>query len=130
MVQPQKTSEVQTKIIETSSHISTELEAAIWALESTESGRDVRLYTDSQTIADLPKRRNKLEVRQFRSRKTGNLLSNAHLYQRFFEALDERQVTISWIKGHKPSAQKTMEDLHFQRVDRTVRQLLRSLITG
>ncbi len=113
-----------------------ELLAVLWALESfmihIEQTSMLSLYTDSRTIAELDGRRAKLTANHFKSRRTGELLSNGDLYRDFFAICDEirskTEMEIIWVKGHTPSEGRTREQEIFSQVDHAARVALRELL--
>ena len=94
-----------------------EIKAAIW------------LYTDSQTIANLPARRSKLEAKNFLSGRTKLPLANADLYQKFYVVYDrlslDYTVAVHWTKGHTPAAGRSQTQTIFAKVDLAARNSLR-----
>ena len=65
---------VKVKRFENTSSTKLELQTLIWALGEIE-GRKVVVYTDSQNIIELPRRRNRLEERDYQSSKNKLLKS-------------------------------------------------------
>lgn len=89
---------------------------------------DIILYTDCQTIVNLPARRQKLEENEFISSRKKKLLANADLYREFYLIYDELNPNIIWVKGHSKNI--TMDPVlrNFQFLDRAVRKSLRALL--
>ena len=111
-----------------------ELQTALWALESfcTECRQGdadrITLYSDSQCLAGLLKRRPALEQNNFCAKKTGRELHNALLYRRYFEMYDTRVFDVIKVKGHtRPSSRDTAHSI-FSFLDREVRRALRVLV--
>ena len=115
---------VRLKRFEDTSSTQLEIETLIWALQGIPAGR-VTVYTDSQNIMSLPKRRARLEKKQYRS-SAGALLKNAELYQEFFRLVDGLECTFVKVKGHRQNDDKTPLDRIFSLVDRASRQALRA----
>jgi ribonuclease HI len=90
----------------------------------------LRLYTDSQCVAGLLKRRAGLEANRFLSRKKHSPLKNAELYQRYYALHDELGFDIIKIAGH--SLSRTQDTAHriFSFVDKEVRRALASSEDG
>jgi len=110
-----------------------ELQGVLWGfdlfLESQAKNTEkieLTLYTDCKTAADLPQRRENLESKCFKSKKTGLDLSNADLYREFFRKNDLINSEIVWLKGHLSKDNKTIHEKIFSQVDRDVRQKMRS----
>lgn len=106
-----------------------ELETLLWALERVETvGKQLTVFTDSQTIVGLPSRRQSLEQKGFRSSK-GRELANGDLYQNFYYVWDRLQFELCKVKGHSPTSEKTENGELFAIVDRAARDCLRSEIS-
>ena len=126
---------IQSKIIKDTTCTRLEMEAIIWSLLAVgdlikQHGiADLELYTDCKTAVDLPRRRENLEAKQFRSNKTGELLSNADLYKKFFLLCDMLKPKVMWIKGHMPSKEQNHIDRLFSEVDKATRNELRRIIS-
>jgi ribonuclease HI len=110
---------------------STELEVrtVLWALEEyqRENGSgtgELRIYTDSQCLAGLLKRRSGLEGKAFISKRTNRPLKNASLYCRFYQSYDELGFEIIKVAGHTPSSTRDLVHRIFSWVDREVRKAL------
>jgi hypothetical protein len=85
----------------------------------------LRLYTDSQCIAGLHKRRVRLETNSFLSSKTNLLLKNASLYRRFYEFHDELGFEVTKVRGHTRSCSRDTVDSIFSFIDREARKALK-----
>lgn len=120
---------VQTRVAQSKSIAELELATVLWGFEelakATVVGAAVTLFTDHQTISELAERRPRLEAAQFKSGRTGKLLSNAELYRAFFKVCDRWKPEIVWIKGHNPEAKKSAVQKIFSHVDRAARRRLR-----
>uniref|UniRef100_UPI00321702EA ribonuclease HI n=1 Tax=uncultured Draconibacterium sp. TaxID=1573823 RepID=UPI00321702EA len=117
---------VETKRFENTSSTKLELQTLLWALSeiSTEKQKLV-IYTDSQNIARLLQRRQRLEQSNFRSKK-GELLKNADLYKAFYQTIDLFDCRIIKVKGHQPSRNKDNIEQIFALVDKASRKALRN----
>ena len=108
-----------------------EVRTALWAFEDCRdqlkaSGPlKLRLYTDSQCIAGLLKRRKGLEAGGFLSGKTKLPLKNAFLYRAFYEFHDEVGFEITKVKGHTCSCSRDPVHSIFSFIDRKARKALR-----
>ncbi len=117
----------QVKIIkfENTSSTKLELQTLLWTLKIIQAlGSKVIIYTDSQNIIGLQKRRKKLELNDYRSRKNTRL-RNHELYQEFYRLTDELDCEFIKVKGHKQTKQKNHIDQLFSLVDKASRHALR-----
>ena len=115
----------------TASSAELEVRTALWAFEDcrdilkASSPLKLRLYTDSQCIAGLLKRRAGLEAGKFLSRKTNLLLKNASLYRTFYEFHDKMGFEVAKVKGHTRSCSRDTVDIIFSFTDREARKSLK-----
>ena len=116
---------------EASSSAELEVRTALWAFEDCRDGLKasgplkLRLYTDSQCIASLLKRRAGLEANRFLSRKINLLLKNASLYRTFYEFHDELGFEVTKVKGHTRSCSRDTVHSIFSLIDREARKALK-----
>lgn len=103
-----------------------ELETLLWTLEEVRY-RDLKIYSDSKNIIELPARRQQLEQSEYLS-KSGKRLNHHRLYQRFYKKCDELNLEFIKIRGHSPSSEKTDIESIFSYVDRALRHALRERI--
>lgn len=117
---------IRTKVMEEAKTIAhVELMTALWALSEPGLAQGVTLFTDSEMILKLPERRERLEASAFESKRTGQSLANAELYEEFFAAFDALRPTLKWVKGHsRPEEQDEFQRV-FSFVDRAARRSLR-----
>ena len=119
--------QVKVKKFEETSSTKLELQTLLWALSDIPaSGRKIILYTDSQNIMGLPRRRTRFEENDYRSAKN-ELLKNHELYKEFFRVIDELECDFVKVRGHKVSNQKDEVDQLFTLVDRASRNALRKM---
>jgi ribonuclease HI len=103
-----------------------ELQTLLWALaETSEACAPLSVYTDSQNILSLPDRRAGFEAHHYLSKK-GLPLRNAALYQAFFQLMDQRELRLVKVKGHKPAAHRNSIDRLFKLVDKASRNACRN----
>jgi ribonuclease HI len=108
-----------------------EIQTALWALGEYRdtlriSGHgELSLYTDSQCVAGLLRRRPGLEKKEYISGKKKGEMKNASLYRRFYALHDELGFRIVRVAGHSPSSSHDMLQRLFSRVDREARKALR-----
>lgn len=116
---------VKLKRFEQTSSTKLELQTLLWALnEINLSGKKVKIFTDSQNLIGLLRRRERLEKNNFIS-KNNKRLNNDELYQEFYKITDELDIQIFKVSGHKASGQKDDIDKLFTLVDRASRKALR-----
>jgi ribonuclease HI len=102
-----------------------ELQTLLWAINDIHDLLNrVTVYTDSQTIMGLQGRRERLEQKDYRSKKNKHL-NNYELYQEFFKMTDQLDITFVKVPGHRGSNQKDDIDRLFTLVDRASRNALR-----
>lgn len=127
-----------TKIKTSISNTALEIEAVIIALDTlinkckdeNQSIQDIEIhiYTDCETVVNLPERREKLNQNKFLSKKTGKPLGNAALYREFYKLFDLTLPHLHWVKGHKKNRDKSLIDQNFSLVDKKVRNTLREFL--
>ena len=116
---------------ECTSSTTLEVETVIWALQdhcrrTTGHGPGkLQVYTDSQCISGLLKRRAELTARDFVCRGTGLPLRNASLYGRFYELHDKLDFGVIKLKGHTNRGSRDAVHEIFSYLDRQVRKALR-----
>ncbi len=99
-------SKVKLKRFENTTSTKLELQTLLWALNEIEYlNFEVIVFTDSQNILSLPKRRIRFEKNNYKS-KRNKLLANSALYQEFFRITDRMNCTFVKVQGHKPSKYK------------------------
>ena len=121
--------DVKVKRFEHTSSTKLELETLLWALADINPlDKKVIIYTDSQNIVGLTKRRERFEKNDYRSKKNRRL-GNYKLYQAFFEIVDGLECEFVKVQGHLKSHEKDDFDRLFTRVDKASRQALRDFLT-
>jgi ribonuclease HI len=119
-------SRVKIKRFENTSSTKLELQTLLWGLDEIKSiGKNITVYTDSQNILGLPKRRVRFEKNDYKS-KQNKLLKNHELYQEFFKITDQIKCEFIKVDGHMPSRDKSNIDKLFTLVDRASRSALRN----
>ena len=117
--------QVKTKQFENTSSTRLELETLLWALNEISSpASKIIVYTDSQNITGLLRRRERLEKNDFRS-KNNQLMNNHDLYREFYQVTDNLNCEFVKVTGHQPSRQKDKIHRLFTLVDRASRKALR-----
>jgi len=116
---------VKVRRFENTSSAKLELQTLLWALSDIQAMRSkVTVYTDSQNIIGLLRRRVRLEQKDYRSKKN-KLLNNHKLYQEFYRITDQLDCEFVKVRGHRVSNQKDDIDKVFTLVDRASRVALR-----
>lgn len=120
-------SQVQLKRFEETSSTKLEIQTLLWALSNLPKiDGKIIIYTDSQNIIGLPKRRDKLEKNNYSSKKN-KLIKNHLLYKDFFNLIDTFNCEFVQVNGHKSSSQKDEIDQIFTLVDRASRNAFRDM---
>ena len=118
-------SKVKLKQFENTSSTKLEMQTLLWALsEVGETEGKIIVYTDSQNIAGLLNRRERLEKNDFQSKK-GRGMNHAELYRQFFRMTDLLNCEFRKVEGHKKTNQKDNIDRLFTLVDRASRNAVR-----
>lgn len=86
---------------------------------------NIVVYTDSQNILSLLDRRQKIENNNFITLHN-KLFKNHTEYKEFFNLVDNCNLKIIKIKGHKPKIKKDNIDKIFSVVDKAARKALRN----
>ncbi len=116
---------VKVKRFEHTSSTKLELQTLLWALSDIQPlGIRVTVYTDSQNIMGLQRRRDRFEKNDYRSKKNRRL-NNYELYQEFYRMTDPLECDFVKVRGHQVSNQKDNIDRLFTLVDRASRNALR-----
>ena len=118
------------RTFENTSSTKLEVQTVLWALEVYRneylSSRTVKLrvFSDSQCVAGLLKRRPILETTGFIGRSKHRLLKNATLYRTFYKFQDELGFEVIKVAGHAPSESHDTIHRIFSYVDKEVRKAL------
>jgi ribonuclease HI len=108
-----------------------EIQTVLWALEEYQNGSKIPehgklyLYSDSQCVLGLLKRRPCLLASGFLSKRTNRSLRNAPLYRAFYEFHDELGFEVIKVEGHSRSRPHDSAHRIFSFVDKEVRKALR-----
>lgn len=121
------TGRITMRRFEATSSTKLELETVLWALgghRKRSKGR-LNVYTDSQCIGGLLKRKPGLLGRDFLSRTTNLPLRNAPLYQKFYALHDALVFKVIQVDGHSKTRARDTAHLIFSIVDREARRALK-----
>ena len=110
-----------------------EVQTVLWALEeyrlvssiSSASGK-LNIYTDSQCIEGLLRRRARLESSGFRCKGGNHLLKNVSLYSKYYAFHDQLKFEVTKVAGHTRSSSRNTVQRIFSFIDQKVRTALRS----
>jgi len=117
------------KFAETSS-TRLELQTVLWALEDSReeltgsAPGSLRIYTDSQCVIGLARRRAGLINSDFIAKRSGQPLTNAPLYRAFYAACDQLCFQLIKLPGHSRACSQDTVQRIFSYVDREVRKAL------
>lgn len=120
---------IKTKRFEQTSSTKLELQTLLCALDdinipSSHSTIHLTVFTDSQNIVSLPKRRDSLEQRNFTNRAQKNL-KHHQLYKEFYRLTSVINCDFVKLKGHKAAKYRDDIDRLFSLVDIASRGALR-----
>jgi len=107
-----------------------ELQTLLWALEDSReeltgsSFGSLRLFTDSQCVAGLLRRRTGLVESDFIAGRSARPLANAPLYRAYYEAFDRLGFQVTKVPGHSRAGSHDTVQRIFSYVDREVRRAL------
>ena len=107
-----------------------EIQTFLWAIsENVEKNTApcLTIFTDSQCLTELPKRRKRLESTHFMSSRTHRVLNHASMYKSIFRLCDNYNLLICKVKGHSPSHQHDTTHRIFSYVDKEVRKRMKCL---
>jgi ribonuclease HI len=112
---------VKVKKFEHTSSTKLELQTLLWALTDIQlSSNKLIIYTDSQNIISLPRRRSRFEKNNYYS-KNNKRLNNYELYQEFYRVTDKLNYELIKVKGHQAADKKDDIDKLFSLVDKASR---------
>jgi len=110
-----------------------EVQTVLWALEDIQDRfpfntlENLSIYTDSQCVAGLMKRREHLLNSDFVAKRSGQTLANAQLYREFYSAHDRFKFQLFKVPGHSQAGSQTCVQYLFSCVDRRVRSALKAV---
>lgn len=107
-----------------------EVQTVLWALENSREELtssalgSLQIYTDSQCVAGLVRRRANLINSDFIAKRSGRPLTNALLYREFYTAYDQLGFQLIKVSGHSRASSHDTVQRIFSYVDREVRKAL------
>jgi ribonuclease HI len=124
---PEIAGRLKVRRFEDTSSTRLELQTVLWALTEIRQKpqRSLTIYSDSQCVSGLLKRKPRLLSEGFLSKKTNRQLGNASLYRTFYELHDELGFHVVKVAGH--SGSRTHDTVHriFSFVDKEARKALK-----
>lgn len=124
---PQITRRIKVRRFEETTSTRLELQTVLWALTENRQGPhgSLTIYSDSQCVSGLLKRKPRLLAGGFLSKKTKRQLGNASLYHTFFELHDELGFQVVKMEGHSKSCFHDIAHRIFSFVDKEARKALK-----
>jgi len=128
--------QIRLRRFEVTSSTKLEVQTLLWALEdfqkelSGSMSGTLDVYSDSQCVTGLQRRRSKLEMNGFCSKGTKRILTNAHLYRKFYEFHDILGFEIIKVVGHSRSCSHDSIHRIFSFVDKEARKALKLCMKG
>jgi predicted GIY-YIG superfamily endonuclease len=121
------TGRIRVRRFEGTSSTRLELQTVLWALEENRQGPhgSLTIYSDSQCVSGLLKRKPRLLAGGFLSKKTNRQLGNASLYRTFYEFHDELGFQVVKVDGHSASLVHDTAHRIFSFVDKEARKALK-----
>ena len=114
--------------IQEANNIRAEIRGALFAIKTLPKKSKIILYSDCQTLIQLPERQKKLEATNFISQSKHQLLKNADIYTEFYSLTSTHHIELNWIKGHTSVSSKNKNHFIFSKLDKEVRKQLRKYI--
>ena len=128
--------QIRLRRFEVTSSAKLEVQTLLWALEDFQkelSGSrfgTLDVYSDSQCVTGLQRRRSQLEMNVFCSNGTKRILTNACLYRKFYEFHDTLGFEVIKVVGHSRSCSHDSIHLIFSFVDKEARKALKLCVKG
>jgi ribonuclease HI len=121
---------IKIKMFSETSSTKLEVQTVLWALDdlrkefTSSIPGTLQIYTDSQCVAGLVRRRDGLIRSDFIAKRSGQPLTNALLYREFYAAHDRLGFKLIKVPGHSPACTHDAVQRIFSCVDREVRRAL------
>ena len=124
---PQITGRIKVRRFKGTSSTRLELQTVLWALTENRQGPhgSLTIYSDSQCVSGLLKRKSRLLAGGFLSKKTNHQLGNASLYRTFYEFHDELGFHVVKVDGHSGTRVRNAAQRIFSFVDKEARKALK-----
>jgi len=136
IIRPELVEQIRLRRFEVTSSTKLEVQTLLWALEDFQkesSGSrfgSLDVYSDSQCVTGLQRRRSRLEMNEFCSNGTKRILKNAHLYRKFYEFHDTLGFEVIKVAGHARSCSHDSIHRIFSFVDKEARKALKLCMKG
>lgn len=124
---PEITGQLKVRRFEGTSSTRLELQTVLWALTEVRLAPQgsLTIYSDSQCVSGLLKRKRRLLAEGFISKKTDQELGNASLYRTFYKFHDTLGFRIVKVAGHSASRAQDTAHRIFSFVDKEARKALK-----
>ena len=128
--------QIKLRRFEVTSSTKLEVQTLLWALEdfqkelSDSKSGTLDVYSDSQCVTGLQRRRSQLEMNGFCSKGTKRILKNACLYRKFYEFHDTLGFEVIKVVGHARSCSHDSIHRIFSFVDKEARKALKLCMKG
>ena len=128
--QSELTARIKIKRFAETSSTQLEVQTVLWAVEDSReelagtAPGNLQIYTDSQCVAGLVRRRDSLTNSDFVAKRSGRPLPHATLYREFYAAHDQLGFQLIKVPGHSPTCTHDTVRRIFSCVDREVRGAL------
>ena len=136
IIRPAFVEQIRLRKFEVTSSTKLELQTLLWALEdfqkefSGSMSGTLDVYSDSQCVTGLQRRRAQLEMKGFCSSGKHRLLKNACLYRKFYEFHDTLGFEVIKVAGHARSCSHDSIHRVFSFVDKEARKALKLCMKG
>jgi len=123
--------QIRLRRFEVTSSTKLEVQTLLWALEDFQKESSgsrfgtLDVYSDSQCVTGLQRRRSQLEMNGFCSKGTNRILTNACLYRKFYEFRDTLGFEVIKVVGHSRSCSHDSIHRIFSFVDKEARKALK-----
>ena len=123
--------QIKLRRFEVTSSTKLEVQTLLWALEDFQKESSgsrfgtLDVYSDSQCVTGLQRRRSQLEMNGFCSKGTKRILKNACLYRKFYEFRDTLGFEVIKVVGHSRSCSHDSIHRIFSFVDKEARKALK-----
>ncbi|MEK6730429.1 MAG: ribonuclease H [Planctomycetota bacterium] len=131
MAQPEFARQIKLRRFDATSSTKLEVQTLLWALEDFQKEAlgsrfgTLDVYSDSQCVTGLLRRRGSLEIHGFCSGRTERPLKNACLYRKFYELYDALGFEVIKVAGHSRSSAHDSIHRIFSFVDKEAGRALR-----